>query len=166
MDGIGENWEENEHVFTMTALHDVNQPFSCTAWGDEGIFGFPVIIDDESQFIFDAFSTAFIRPSYVFIDHTMTVYYKSNNVSSYLANTKIAEMLDQCGPCDGSQDCGLVGDVTQDGTINVIDIVTLVNMILGPTEPEECSQTNADYNGDGVINVLDIIGIVNEILDN
>ena len=56
-------------------------------------------------------------------------------------------------------------DLNQDGIINIIDIVAVVNIILDnsmATEEELCA---ADVNGDGIINVIDIIAIVNQIID-
>tara|TARA_Y100001970_G_scaffold289231_1_gene418916 strand:- start:2072 stop:3076 length:1005 start_codon:yes stop_codon:yes gene_type:complete len=57
----------------------------------------------------------------------------------------------------------LMGDLNFDGVINVIDVVTLVNAILGTTLSSE-QQAVADLNGDGVINVIDIVSIVNIIV--
>jgi len=54
------------------------------------------------------------------------------------------------------------GDVTGDGILNVLDIVGLVNHILGLASLEDACA--ADYTGDGVVNVLDIVGLVNNIL--
>ena len=54
----------------------------------------------------------------------------------------------------------LLGDVNNDGLINILDVVSTVNIILGMAEFVDA----ADYNGDGVINVLDIVSIVNIIL--
>ena len=55
-----------------------------------------------------------------------------------------------------------VGDITDDGIINVLDIISLVNHILGvATLGDTCA---ADYQTDEVINVLDIVGMVNYIL--
>ena len=58
--------------------------------------------------------------------------------------------------------CPLLGDVNADGTINVIDIVSIVNGILSTdtTDLMFCG----DYNQDGQLNVIDIVGIVNAIL--
>jgi choice-of-anchor B domain-containing protein len=58
----------------------------------------------------------------------------------------------------------LLGDVNQDGIINVLDIVTIVNFILDYSEPDFQASLAADINEDGVINVLDIIVIVNIII--
>jgi hypothetical protein len=53
------------------------------------------------------------------------------------------------------------GDVNGDGNINVTDVTTLVNMILGvvPTD-----MVTADVNGDGKINVSDVTALINIIL--
>ena len=56
---------------------------------------------------------------------------------------------------------GMPGDVNGDGSINVQDIILLVNMIL-----DGGYSAIADVNGDGSLNVQDIILIVNMILDS
>ena len=58
------------------------------------------------------------------------------------------------------------GDVNLDDTLNVLDVVMLVNYVL---EAEEFSPTQvslSDLNGDGGINVLDIVQLVNLILQS
>lgn len=69
-----------------------------------------------------------------------------------------------------SDDSTLVGDVNQDGIINVLDVVSLVNIILSGSDAEYMenqgySASAADINTDGVINVLDVVALVNYILD-
>ena len=58
----------------------------------------------------------------------------------------------------------LSGDVSNDGIINVLDIVLLVNIIFDQTNPTEQQLCAADTSGDGVINVLDVVLLVNYIL--
>ena len=53
------------------------------------------------------------------------------------------------------------GDVNGDGKVNVSDVTTLVNMILGVVTMD---QTRADVNGDGKVNVSDVTALVNIIL--
>ena len=60
----------------------------------------------------------------------------------------------------GSGGCALEGDLNADGIPNVLDIVLLVNLVLGNNEPGDCS----DVNGDGILNVLDIVLLVNIVL--
>ena len=50
----------------------------------------------------------------------------------------------------------LEGDINDDGIINVIDIILVVNMVLGIENPSDL----ADLNNDGEINILDIIEII------
>jgi len=57
---------------------------------------------------------------------------------------------------DGASSCyGDPGDVTGDGVLNVLDIVGLVNHILGLSPLAD--SFSADYSGDAVIYVLDIV---------
>ena len=57
----------------------------------------------------------------------------------------------------------LYGDVNFDGSINISDIVIMVNFILGQIPTDEQFITG-DMNYDGVINIVDIILVVNEVL--
>ena len=61
----------------------------------------------------------------------------------------------------GGGGCALEGDLNADGIPNVLDIVLLVNLVLGnPDDAGDCS----DVNGDGILNVLDIVLLVNIVL--
>tara|TARA_Y100000590_G_C15351752_1_gene875446 strand:- start:473 stop:796 length:324 start_codon:yes stop_codon:yes gene_type:complete len=53
------------------------------------------------------------------------------------------------------------GDINADGTINVADVVTLVNMIFDDYEVN----INNDLNNDGLINIFDIIILIDLILN-
>ena len=55
----------------------------------------------------------------------------------------------------------LLGDLNNDGICNVLDIVALVNIVLGFDEPNVAG----DLNNDGIYNVLDIITLVNIVLN-
>jgi len=56
-------------------------------------------------------------------------------------------------------DATLLGDMNSDGVLNVLDIVSLVNIILYGGE-----NTAGDINQDGNINILDVVILVNLIL--
>jgi len=56
------------------------------------------------------------------------------------------------------------GDVNEDGTVNIVDVVVGVNIILDIVDPTPNQFWAADFTDDGKVNVLDIIQIVNEIL--
>ena len=64
-----------------------------------------------------------------------------------------------------SEEVTLLGDVNQDEIINILDIVQLVNIILGNV-PSDAEINAGDLNDDEIINVLDIILIVNIILNS
>ena len=64
-----------------------------------------------------------------------------------------------------SDELFIPGDVNQDEIINILDIVQLVNIILGNT-PSNSEINAGDLNNDEIINVLDIILIVNIILNS
>ncbi len=53
------------------------------------------------------------------------------------------------------------GDLNQDGSINVLDVVTLVNIVLNVIEPSPIQEIASDINNDGLLNVLDVVLIVN-----
>ena len=54
------------------------------------------------------------------------------------------------------------GDVNGDLTLNVLDVVSLAQLVLGTGSVEfECA---ADFNMDSTVNVLDIVQLVNQIL--
>ena len=53
-----------------------------------------------------------------------------------------------------------------DGIINVLDIVGLVNIIFDSSNVTDQQACASDVNGDGVINVIDIVQVVNYILSS
>ena len=57
------------------------------------------------------------------------------------------------------------GDINDDEIVNIIDIIVLIDFILGNTEPNEDWLNVSDINDDGLINVLDVILIVDIILN-
>ena len=65
------------------------------------------------------------------------------------------------GACvDMNFSSSLPGDLNDDGLVNVLDVVILVNIILGLGEQNPAG----DLNDDGLINVLDVVILVNMIL--
>ena len=67
--------------------------------------------------------------------------------------TNCDEPIGECG------NDALQGDLNNDGILNVLDVVLMVNMVLDGGYDEI-----ADMNGDGIINVLDIVTLLNAIL--
>ena len=60
----------------------------------------------------------------------------------------------------------IIGDVTQDNVINILDIVMVINFILDTISPSDKQEVIADMNDDDIINVLDALQLSNIILNN
>ena len=74
-------------------------------------------------------------------------------------NHSIAECINQ-GDCI-TESC-TSGDVNNDTILNVLDVVIIVNIVLGELDYLEC----ADLNNDNMVNVLNVVQLVNLILSN
>ena len=55
----------------------------------------------------------------------------------------------------------MVADLNSEGAINILDIITLVNLVLAGEY-----ESMGDINGDDELNILDIISLVNLILSD
>ena len=54
----------------------------------------------------------------------------------------------------------ILGDLDGNGTINILDVILLINMILNSNP-----QDSGDINNDGSVNILDVVQLVNIILN-
>ncbi len=69
-----------------------------------------------------------------------------------------------CAWFDFPQDI-VFGDLNEDGALNVLDIILLVEQILSQEEPTLFQLNIADLNGDNDLDVLDIVMMVEIILE-
>ena len=74
-------------------------------------------------------------------------------------NIMIRALLDEVN-CSG--DNCTPGDTNADGGVDVLDVVAVVNYIIGNTDDVTC----ADMNGDDGVDVLDVVAMVNLIIGN
>ena len=56
-------------------------------------------------------------------------------------------------------DDGIAGDINGDGLLNILDVVSLVNLVLAGDYDDA-----GDINGDGFLNILDVVSLVNLVL--
>ena len=57
-----------------------------------------------------------------------------------------------------------IGDVTQDGIVNIVDIVLIVNYVLNTQTLNDTQLEIADINMDGIVNIVDIVALVSIII--
>ena len=73
--------------------------------------------------------------------------------------------FDTAGPFTVSDlNSSLSGDVNLDETINIQDILLVINHVLGNNNLNEDELAQSDVNNDSIIDILDIISLVNFIL--
>ena len=58
------------------------------------------------------------------------------------------------------------GDINFDGSVNVVDVVIVVNIILGEYTPSDDQFEIIDFNNDQLITVQDIVNLLNIIIEN
>ena len=58
-----------------------------------------------------------------------------------------------------------IGDLNDDGNINILDVILIVNIIIYESDLDEITAHISDINNDSNIDILDIVLIVNYILD-
>ena len=80
-----------------------------------------------------------------------------NNELLICANDSIYKLF-------SDEEVSIIGDINQDEVLNILDIVLLINFILGNQIPTTNEFLISDINEDGVLNVLDIVQLVNIIL--
>lgn len=96
---------------------------------------------------------------YVIIEYIIKIY--NNEKTNYLSFTQNNDEFVVFN--------NIYGDVNQDGGLNILDVVNIVQSIVDITWenfPNDGEGRNiADMNNDGIVNILDVIIIVNEILE-
>ena len=90
------------------------------------------------------------------ISHTYAPYGGSHSSNIY---QKLEDSFEFHSDYFSSIDFGQLGDLNEDGFLNILDIVQIVNLILGSGY-----QDTADMNSDGVVNILDVVALVNAVL--
>ena len=92
-----------------------------------------------------------------------------SNINLYFSETIVSDSSGNEIPSYGTDaiiTLGSVGDSNNDGEINVLDVVMIVNFALFFETPSDLEFWSSDINGDGSINVLDVVLLVDVILGN
>ncbi|MFQ6611130.1 MAG: T9SS type A sorting domain-containing protein [Fidelibacterota bacterium] len=77
------------------------------------------------------------------------------------------EDVDDDGIGDVCDSCfNMPGDLNDDGSLDILDVVRVVAGILNSNPFNDCELIDADFSGDGIVNVLDVIQIINAIINS
>ena len=127
-------------------------------WSNGGYF-----IVGESGTSIGRFTNAWERRSYNYY-HGIIDYYTEHDYG-LISNTPTT--INDCGSSEWACDIGYIstqpGDLNQDTVYNIIDIVLMVNIILGEEDANEYTFWASDINQDGLINIQDVILLINII---
>tara|TARA_Y100001970_G_C14134805_1_gene803711 strand:+ start:108 stop:584 length:477 start_codon:yes stop_codon:yes gene_type:complete len=152
-------WQEYEHQDVI--MIGISNTMNVETFIDENSLTYPILFDPGSNGGVDG-------------GDTYDLYYLPNDGSPYprdfivgptglleYANNEIdiAWMLEIIQNLLNDEQ--LLGDLNQDGILNVLDIVLIVNIILFEANYNQL----ADLNQDNGINILDIIILISMILD-
>ena len=83
----------------------------------------------------------------------------------YYLNTRVGGVISIRYETGYTIGCDSSGDINQDGVLNLLDVVTIVQSIVNDIELDEQGICIADVNSDEIADVLDIIYIIQLILD-
>ena len=167
MDAHEAYWaEQNPAVVFIMGLQDLNQPYSCEQWGNQGVSGAPVIVEHDGD-LFNLFHDSWNAfPTYVLIDHNMQVRaktwtYDSNSNSDSCDGTNATMPGFSGGDTDDFlqylvDDCGSLCEPCQDTNDSDGDGIG--------DECDDCHNLLGDVNDDMNHDILDIVTTVNIIL--
>tara|TARA_B100000029_G_scaffold174649_1_gene171529 strand:- start:3096 stop:3575 length:480 start_codon:yes stop_codon:yes gene_type:complete len=153
-------WQEYENDGVM--MIGISNTMNISSFVDENSLTFPILFDPGSNGGVDG-------------GNTYDLYYLPNDGSPYprdfivgpdgileYANNEIdiAWMIEIIESLLGLTD-EILGDINQDGILNVLDVVSIINIILFDDTYNEL----ADLNQDNGINILDVVILVSMILN-
>jgi len=149
-DEIVEHWSDDERVAIFNLLDDLGQPFSCTMWGDAGIAGSPIIIDDgagnngNDLGLYGWFDDVTAYPVNVFLDHEMNVVNITEaEMNQTAVNNVIQGMVDLIPPCEDP----IAPNFNEPGQCDYTDIFTSYETNIQPIFDNNCTQCHGNSGG-------------------
>lgn len=110
-----------------------------------------------------------ITPQSDWTEYTVNLTDANSNVSIKFATSSKRAYIDDIKLVSANEDTPiLLGDVDNNGEVNITDVTALVNIVLGKdnNEPYVYNHDAADVNEDGEVNITDVTELVNMILKN
>ena len=162
---IWQNFDQNEISFV--GISNTNNQNIINNFVEENSLTFPILFDPGSSGGVqggDTYDMYYMPndgspyPRDFIIDQEGIIAYANNEIDTAWMISVIYDLT--------MTNNGILGDINQDGIINVLDVVTLINFILSTDIPTEDESWASDLNQDSIINVLDVVLIINIILNN
>ena len=158
-------WQEyNQDDVITVGIINTNSQNQISSFVEENSITYPILFDPGSNGGVqggDTYDDYYMPndgspyPRDFIIDQEGIIQYANNEIDFEWMLYVIDELLGQ----------GVAtGDINFDDSIDVLDVVMLVNIILNNFNPTDDEHEAADLNGDNIINVLDVVQIVNVIL--
>ena len=156
----------NHNEIQMVGIANTNNSSVISDFVEENSLTFPILYDSGSPGGVqggDTYDLYYLPndgspyPRDFIIDQTGIIAYANNEIDTEWMLSVIYDLLNTTN--------GLTGDINQDNIINILDIISLINFILGSEIPTNDEISLSDLNQDGVINILDVVMLVNLILN-
>ncbi|NQV38704.1 MAG: agmatine deiminase family protein [Candidatus Marinimicrobia bacterium] len=100
-----------------------------------------------------------IVPEYEIIGYDCNQIITANG-AIHCITMKVPAMIEWVDPCED----WILGDVNNDGNIDVHDLLSVADIVLGFEEPGICSERVADINEDQNVTAMDLITLLNLIM--
>ena len=161
---IWQNFNQEEVI--LVGISNTNSQSIISNFVEENGLTFPILYDSGSPGgvqggdIYDLYympNDGSPYPRDFVVDQEGVIVYANNEIDTEWMLYEINNLIDTTN--------GLLGDINQDSIINVLDIISLINFVLGLNTPTSNEMILADLNEDSIINVLDIVSLVNLILN-
>ena len=161
---IWQNFNQEEVI--LVGISNTNNQSIISDFVEENGLTFPILYDSGSSGGVqggDTYDLYYMPndgspyPRDFVIDQEGLIVYANNEIDTEWMLYEINNLIDSTN--------GILGDINQDSIINVLDIIGLINFVLGSDTPTSDEMILSDLNQDGIINVLDIVSLVNLILN-
>ena len=160
-------WQNfNQEEVILVGISNTNSQSIISNFVEENSLTFPILYDSGSSGGVqggDTYNSYYMPndgspyPRDFVIDQGGIIVYANNEIDTEWMLYEINNLINSTNE--------MPGDINQDELINVLDIIMLINFILGSETPLDNQIILADLNQDGIMNILDIISLVNLILN-
>jgi len=161
---IWQNYNESEVL--LVGISNTNNQNIINNFIEENSLTYPILFDPGSSGGVQGGNTYDLYympndgspyPRDFVIDQNGIIAYANNEIDTAWMLAVIDDLL--------YENSGLLGDVNQDGFVDILDIIRILNYILGNLIPTENQSILSDINSDGMLNILDVVLLVNIILN-